>query len=189
MNKTTVPIMLLVFVALLAVVYYFAFGPGMASDPVVTNCEQLNGTVVAEGATTTCNLPDGRVCEAGSWYRTGICLPPNTGVASTTPETGSTNPPNSAEGAPAGSIHNLPVPAAVDAAKARAAADAGTAVSQVLVLTAYEREWPNGCLGLEQAGEMCTQVIVPGWEVTVQAKGATHVYRTNENGTVIRKQS
>jgi putative hemolysin len=188
MNKTTVPIMLLVLVAVLAVVYYFAFGPG-AADPVATNCAQLNGTLVAEGGVTICNLPDGRVCEAEGWYRTGICLPPNTGAASTTPETGSTNPPNSAEGAPEGSIHNLPVPPAVAAAKARAAADVGVAMSQVLVLSAHEREWPNGCLGLEQAGEMCTQALVPGWEVTVQAKGMTHIYRTNENGTVIRKQS
>ena len=102
---------------------------------------------------------------------------------------GGENPPNSAEGAPPGSIHNLPLPPAVAAAKARAAADANTTEDKIFIETAYEREWPDGCLGLAGAGEFCTQALVPGWEVTVMVGGETRVYRTNIDGTVIRRAS
>jgi len=96
--------------------------------------------------------------------------------------------PNSAEDAPSGSIHNLPVPAGVAAAKKAAALEAGVAESKVLILTAFEREWPNGCLGLAAEGEMCTEAIVPGFEVTLEINGEVSVYRTSEDGTVVRKE-
>lgn len=36
-----------------------------------------------------------------------------------------------------------------------------------LALVAFEeRTWPNGCLGLARAGEMCSQALVPGWLAT-----------------------
>lgn len=99
------------------------------------------------------------------------------------------NPPNSAEGAPEGSIHNLPVPAGVAAARARAAQDGGVAESQVLIETAFESEWSDGCLGLGGPAESCIQMITPGYEVTVMVRGQVHVYRTNTDGSVVRKES
>ncbi|TSC69695.1 MAG: hypothetical protein G01um101456_47 [Parcubacteria group bacterium Gr01-1014_56] len=98
------------------------------------------------------------------------------------------NPPNSAEGAPSGSIHNLPVPAGVAAVRTLAAKEAGVSEDKVLILTAYEKEWPDGCLGLAREGEFCTQAIVPGYEVTVQVRGEEHVYRSSANGLSVRKQ-
>jgi len=94
----------------------------------------------------------------------------------------------SADNAPPGSIHNLPVPDAVAAARARAAQDAGVDEGVAIVMTAYEKEWPNACLGLETEGEMCAQVITPGYEVTVQAGGELYSYRTNSDGTVVRPE-
>lgn len=99
------------------------------------------------------------------------------------------NPPNSAEGAPEGSIHNLPLPAGVSAAKARAAQDFNTNESGILILTAFEREWPNSCLGLPQEGEFCAEVITPGYEVTMQINGSEHAYRTNLDGSVVRREN
>ncbi len=118
----------------------------------------------------------------------GIWAYTNTNNQTNTPSTG-TNPPNSAEGAPPGSIHNLPVPAAVAAARARAAQDEGVNESQVLIQTAFEKEWSDGCLGLGGANESCIQMIVPGYEVTVMVKGQVHVYRTNTDGSVVRKEN
>lgn len=96
--------------------------------------------------------------------------------------------PTSADGAPEGSIHNLPVPAAVSAVKARAASEAKVAVNSVIVMSAIEREWGDACLGLSGPDEMCAQVITPGYAVTVQAGGSERSYRVNTEGTVIRPE-
>ena len=96
--------------------------------------------------------------------------------------------PTSADDALPGSIHNLPVPEAVIQAKIYAATNVGIELGKIIVLTAYEKNWPDGCLGLARADEFCTQVVTPGWEITVQAKGETHIYRTNGDGSVIREQ-
>lgn len=111
------------------------------------------------------------------------------GVRSTDEVWTSAEGPTSADNAPPGSIHNLPVPKAVAAVRTYAAQKAGIAESKVLILTAYERQWPDSCLGLAADDEFCTQVITPGWEVTVRVSGETHVYRTNADGSSIRKQS
>ena len=95
---------------------------------------------------------------------------------------------NSGENAPPGSIHNLPLPAAVAAARARAAADFGVNVDAAVVMSVFERQWSDSCLGLGGIAESCLQVITPGYEVTVEASGQTRVYRTNADGSVIREQ-
>ncbi len=98
------------------------------------------------------------------------------------------NIPTSADNAPPGSIHNLPVPDAVAAVRTLVASELGISEGVVIVLTAYEKEWSDACLGLAGQDEMCAQVITPGWEVTVQAQGSQFVYRTNAGGTVIRRE-
>lgn len=74
-----------------------------------------------------------------------------------------------------------------DAVIAQAASDASASAEQVSVVSVSPREWPDGCLGLAQAGEFCTQALVPGYEVTVSVNGANAVYRTNADGTAVRK--
>lgn len=57
---------------------------------------------------------------------------------------------------------------------------------------AERREWPNGCLGIPDPVALCTQAIVPGWEVTVvrgedvRSTQQRWVYRTNESGSVVK---
>ena len=102
-------------------------------------------------------------------------------------EASANNIPTSADNAPPGSIHNLPLPPAVSAVRSLVARTLGISEGVVIVMSAYEREWSNGCLGLANADEFCTQAIVPGYEVSVQAQGKTLVYRTNADGTVIRE--
>ena len=97
------------------------------------------------------------------------------------------NPPNSAEDAPPGSIHNLPLPQAVAAVKSYVAKQEKVEEGKVLVLTAYEKTWSNGCLDLAREGEYCTMALVAGWEVTVEVEGETQVYRTNSTGSQIRR--
>ncbi len=54
-------------------------------------------------------------------------------------------------------------------------------------LRASERQtWPNGCLGLAQPDEICTQAMVPGWRLVLTHQDKTWVYRTNQSGRVLR---
>ncbi len=98
------------------------------------------------------------------------------------------NIPTSADDAAPGSIHNLPVPPAVAAVRTHVAAKLDVRDGLVIIVTAFEREWPNACLGLAASGEMCAQVITPGWEVSAQAAGETRTYRTNVDGSQIREE-
>jgi len=59
--------------------------------------------------------------------------------------------------------------------------------SQALrIVQAEEREWPNGCLGLDEPGRLCTRQVVPGWQVTVKGGKQSFVYRTDESGSLIK---
>ena len=49
--------------------------------------------------------------------------------------------------------------------------------------------WPNGCLGLATAGEICTQAVVPGYDIRFIARGVEFIYHTNESGTVLRMRT
>lgn len=94
----------------------------------------------------------------------------------------------SGDNAPPGSIHNLPVPQAVASVKKYVAEREGISEGLVIVLTAYEKEWSDSCLGLSGPDEFCLAVITPGYEITVQAKGAEQKFRTNTDGSVIRRE-
>jgi hypothetical protein len=99
------------------------------------------------------------------------------------------NPPNSAEGAPEGSIHNLPVPEGVSAAKTTLATRLNIDSSKILILEAIETDWSDSCLGLGGPAESCAAVITPGYNVLMQANGKEYRYRTNETGTIIRAEN
>lgn len=96
--------------------------------------------------------------------------------------------PTSADNAPPGSIHNLPVPDAVAAVRTRIAGDLGISEGLVIIMTAYEKDWSDGCLGLGGPAEACLAVITPGYEVTASAAGEDFTYRTNADGTVLRRE-
>lgn len=59
-----------------------------------------------------------------------------------------------------------------------------------LRITEFSREtWPNGCLGLPQPDEFCTQALVEGWRVTLSNGRQTWVYRTDSQGRVLRLEN
>jgi hypothetical protein len=56
-----------------------------------------------------------------------------------------------------------------------------------LKITQYSRQtWSNGCLGIAQAEEICTQALVEGWRVVVSGNSRTWVYRSDRNGRIVR---
>jgi|GEM_PF-3143885 len=60
--------------------------------------------------------------------------------------------------------------------------------NEVAVISITEMDWPDGCLGLAELEEFCTQAIVPGYEIIVLVAGETQVFRTDLAGLVIRQE-
>jgi hypothetical protein len=53
------------------------------------------------------------------------------------------------------------------------------------ITTADRRNWSDSCLGLG-ALDLCTEVIVPGWQVVIESNLQRWVYRTDLTGNLIR---
>lgn len=47
-----------------------------------------------------------------------------------------------------------------------------------VLLEAQREEWPDACLGAPAQGEVCAQVVTPGYRVFVEADGQRIEYRT-----------
>jgi hypothetical protein len=64
---------------------------------------------------------------------------------------------------------------------------ASKSADKLRIISSESRTWRDGCLGLAEPGSICTQVLVPGWEVKVSnAKSQTWFYRTNNSGSVVK---
>jgi|GEM_PF-2447161 len=96
--------------------------------------------------------------------------------------------PTSADNAPPGSIHNLPVPDAVAAVRTAVAKKLNIDEGVVIIMTAFEKEWSDSCLGLGGPAESCLFAITPGFEVVAQGAGKEFKYRTNADGTELREE-
>jgi hypothetical protein len=62
----------------------------------------------------------------------------------------------------------------------------GIPANQLKVVESSAETWTDGCLGLAQADEMCTQAMVNGWRVVFTQGDRRWVYRTNGNGRTFR---
>ena len=47
-------------------------------------------------------------------------------------------------------------------------------------------DWPDGCLGVQTPGVMCTMVITPGYRVILEAGGKQYEYHTSVSGDAVR---
>jgi hypothetical protein len=93
--------------------------------------------------------------------------------------------PTQLEPTPIPSPTHLPVdvPPAQRAA-VQALADAlGIDAGQVKLVSIEAVDWPNGCLGVQRIGVMCTQQIVPGFRIILETNGQQYEYHTNSSGS------
>lgn len=60
---------------------------------------------------------------------------------------------------------------------------------QIRILKVTPQTWPDGCLGLPHAGEMCTMALVEGYRVEAMVNGQKKVFRTNRDFTAIREEN
>ena len=47
-------------------------------------------------------------------------------------------------------------------------------------------DWPDSCLGVSNPGEMCAQVITPGYRIQLKAGGQTYEVHTDQSGKSVR---
>ena len=59
-------------------------------------------------------------------------------------------------------------------------------VAALKIIEAQSQEWSDGCLGLGKPDELCTQAIVPGWQVVVTDGLRNWTYRTDNTGNTVR---
>jgi hypothetical protein len=65
----------------------------------------------------------------------------------------------------------------------------GVPVDQIQVVSVTQVEWPDACLGLPEADEMCAQVITPGYSINVMVQDQVYEVRTDATGNVVRMSS
>jgi len=51
-----------------------------------------------------------------------------------------------------------------------------------------QMQWPNGCLGLPEQAEVCTEAVTPGWLLVFNAGGQQYRFRIDQTGTVVRQE-
>ena len=56
---------------------------------------------------------------------------------------------------------------------------------QITILSTEAMTWPNGCLGVVIPGVMCTDMIVDGFVIKLEAKGQQFEIHTNQDGTSV----
>jgi len=56
---------------------------------------------------------------------------------------------------------------------------------QITVISAEAVQWPDGCLGVQTLGVMCTQAIVPGYKIILEANGEQYEFHTNVDGSQV----
>jgi hypothetical protein len=62
----------------------------------------------------------------------------------------------------------------------------GLRISQLQIVSAERRQWPDGCLGLGEPDGVCSQIAIFGWRVTVEGNGRRWVYRTDSSGDLVK---
>jgi hypothetical protein len=62
----------------------------------------------------------------------------------------------------------------------------GIPAENIKLVSTEAVDWPDGCLGVQEERVMCTQAIVPGFRIILEADGRKVEYHTNEDGTQVR---
>ncbi|MBE9142653.1 hypothetical protein [Planktothrix mougeotii] len=69
-----------------------------------------------------------------------------------------------------------------------AQSQSGIPRNQLQIIQANSRLW-DGCLGIYQPHQMCPQIAIMGWQITVRGRGQRWIYHTNQDGFQVRLYS
>lgn len=70
-------------------------------------------------------------------------------------------------------------------ARAALATQLGISVNGITVQSLEAVDWRNGCLEIEYKDIACTDAIVPGFRITLEANGQSYEYRSNLDGSLM----
>jgi hypothetical protein len=73
----------------------------------------------------------------------------------------------------------------VEQVLADAAARSDLEASQLKISKAEPKVWSDSCLGLGGLNALCTEALVPGWQVVAQSDRQRWVYRANQSGSQV----
>ena len=81
---------------------------------------------------------------------------------------------------------NLPPDATTQAERAKQdlAQRLSIPLDQIAIVKVEEVEWPDASLGCPEPGKMYAQVIIPGYRITLSAKGQTYDYHADRGERV-----
>ena len=82
-------------------------------------------------------------------------------------------------------LSNEPIPAVAEAISALSAF-LGIDAQSISVAFVGQETWQNGCLGLPEQGEICAQVVTPGYVIILNVDGEEYTYRSDASGSVLR---
>lgn len=62
----------------------------------------------------------------------------------------------------------------------------GVSFDQIRLVSTEAVDWPDGCLGIQEPGIACTEAIIPGFRIVLEARDRQFEYRTNQDGSIAR---
>jgi len=74
----------------------------------------------------------------------------------------------------------------VEAARNKLAQDLGIPLDDIAVESVESADWPDPSLGIPTPGQMCIQVITPGYLIKLKHGTEQYEYRSNESGSILR---
>ena len=75
-----------------------------------------------------------------------------------------------------------PIPTLVQVVQQALAQQFQVKVEDIRSVSVEEVDWPDACLGLSFPGQMCAQVVTPGYKVTLDVAGQRYEYHTDMDG-------
>jgi hypothetical protein len=88
------------------------------------------------------------------------------------------------EGPPSQSLEPA-IPAAA-AAQGALATELGVPASEITIVSTERVDWPDSCLGAATEGEICAQVITPGYRIMLHVNGKKVEVHADESGRTVR---
>lgn len=61
----------------------------------------------------------------------------------------------------------------------------GLPADKLTLISTEAVTWPDGCLGVQRAGVVCTQALVEGFKIVIEADGEQYEFHTNEDGSAV----
>jgi len=56
---------------------------------------------------------------------------------------------------------------------------------QIKLISSEAVDWPDGCMGVQRIGVLCSQGMVPGFRIVLEANARQYEFHTNQDGSVI----